>query len=353
MDPKKLKVAILYDIWEEEPPEPEPEPEPERKKKVRKKGRKKKKVEKHDREEIFEALEKLGHEPIYQVVDGRKQSLISLARCGADIIFNLTESYAGDDTMDMNLAGYLDLLGIPYTGSGPHGLYLAQDKAVSKKIIKFHGVRTPDFAHVYRGTLDHSHDIKFPLIVKPTSEDGSIGIDVGSVVGSVKELMERIHYIHEEFDSPVLIEAYIEGREIYGAVLGNENPEVLPMVELDLSRLPKGTPRIAGSEVKWEKDTEAYKVTKSAPAEDLDEKTAEKLAATALSAFRALKLRDYARIDMRLNSKGEVYVIEANPNPWLSSNSEFYMAAKKSGRSYTDMIETIVELARQRGRDNA
>ncbi len=354
MDPKRLKVAILYDIWEEDTPEPEPEPEPEKKKKVRKKGRKKKKVEKHDREEIFEALEKLGHEPIYQVVDGRKQSLISLSRCGADIIFNLTESYAGDDTMDMNLAGYLDLLGVPYTGSGPHGLYLAQDKAVSKKIIKFHGVRTPDFAHVYRGTLDHSHDIKFPLIVKPTSEDGSIGIDVGSVVGTVKELMERIHYIHEEFDSPVLIEEYIEGREIYGAVLGNnENAEVLPMVELDLSRLPKGTPRIAGSEVKWEKDTEAYKVTKSAPADDLDEKTAEKLASTAMSAFRALKLRDYARIDMRLNAKGEVYVIEANPNPWLSSNSEFYMAAKKSGRSYTDMIETIVELARQRGRDNA
>jgi len=354
MDPKRLKVAILYDIWEEDMPEPEPEPEPEKKKRVRKKGRKKKKVEKHDREEIFEALEKLGHEPIYQVVDGRKQSLISLARCGADVIFNLTESYAGDDTMDMNLAGYLDLLGVPYTGSGPHGLYLAQDKAVSKKIIKFHGVRTPDFAHVYRGTLDHSHDIKFPLIVKPTSEDGSIGIDVGSVVGTVKELMERIHYIHEEFDSPVLIEEYIEGREIYGAVLGNnENAEVLPMVELDLSRLPKGTPRIAGSEVKWEKDTEAYKVTKSAPADDLDEKMAEKLASTAMSAFRALKLRDYARIDMRLNAKGEVYVIEANPNPWLSSNSEFYMAAKKSGRSYTDMIETIVELARQRGRDNA
>src|SRR5436305_15121968 len=114
MDPKKLKVAILYDIWEEDPPEPEPEPEPEKKKKVRKNGRIKKKVEKHDREEIFEALEKLGHEPIYQVVDGRKQSLISLARCGAEVIFNLTESYAVDDTIVMTLAGYLDWLVMPY-----------------------------------------------------------------------------------------------------------------------------------------------------------------------------------------------------------------------------------------------
>src|SRR5262249_4385369 len=157
-----------------------------------------------------------------------------------------------------------------------------------------------------------------------------------------------IHYIHDEFDCPVLIEEYIEGREIYGAILGNENAETLPLIELDLSKLPKGTPRIAGSEVKWEKETEAYKLTKSAPAEDLDEKTEEKLKDTALAAFRALKLRDYARIDMRLNPKGDVYVIEANPNPWLSSGSEFFMAAKRSGRSYTDTIEEIVEAARSR-----
>src|SRR3954452_25278166 len=263
MDPKRLKVAILYDIWEEDPPEPEPEPEPEKKNKLRKKGRKKKKVEKHDREEIFEALEKLGHEPIYQVVDGRKQSLISLARCGADIVFNLTESYAGDDTMDMNIAGYMDLIGMPYTGTGPRGLFLGQDKSVAKKLFQFHEVKTPFFATSYKGMLDHSHDIEFPLIVKPCSEDGSIGIDGDSVVGSVKELMERIHYIHEEFDSPALIEEYIDGREIYAGVLGNTSPEVLPLIELDLSKLPQGTPRVACQDVKFDRETEAYKLTKS------------------------------------------------------------------------------------------
>ena len=202
-------------------------------------------------------------------------------------------------------------------------------------------MRTPDFAHVYRGTLDHSHDIKFPLIVKPTSEDGSIGIDVGSVVKSVRELMERIELIQERFGSPALIEEFIDGREIYVGVLGNGSPEALPPVELDLSKLPKGMPRIAGMEVKWEKDSEAYKVTKSAPVEDLDEETQELLGTTALNTYRILKLRDYGRIDMRLTEKGEVYVIEANPNPWLSSNSEFFMAAKKSGRSYADMIEQM------------
>jgi D-alanine-D-alanine ligase len=343
---EKLKVAVLYDVFEEEPTPPPPPPE----KAAKSKGRtpRKKKKEKHDREEIFEALTKLGHEPVYQVVDGRDQSLIALARADADVFFNLTESYAGDDTKDMNLAAYLDLLDKPYTGAGPHALYLAQDKALAKKIFAFHSIRTPFFATSYRGKLDHSHDIAFPLIVKPCSEDGSIGIDMGSVVGSVKELMERIHYIHEEFDAPALIEEYIEGREIYAAVLGNESPEVLPMVELDLSKLPEGTPKIAGKEVKWEKDTEHYRVTKSAPAEDLDEETAQRLSETALAAYQALKLRDYGRIDMRLTPKGEVYVIEANPNPWLSSGAEFHMAARKAGRSYTQLIGEIIDLARAR-----
>ena len=341
---EKLKVAVLYDVFEEEPTPPPPE----KPAKSKSRAPRKKKKEKHDREEIFEALQKLGHEAVYQVVDGRDQSLIALARSEADVIFNLTESYAGDDTKDMNIAAYLDLLDKPYTGAGPHALYLAQDKSLAKKIFAFHGIQSPFFATSYKGRVDHAHDVSFPLIVKPCSEDGSIGIDMGSVVESVKELMERIHYIHEEFDAPALIEEYIEGREIYAAVLGNENPEVLPMVELDLSKLPEGTPKIAGKEVKWEKDTEHYRVTKSAPAEDLDEKTAEKLSSTALAAYQALKLRDYGRIDMRLTPKGEVYVIEANPNPWLSSGAEFHMAARKAGRTYTQLIGEIIDLARSR-----
>ncbi len=343
MSSEKFKVAVLYDVWEET----EPAPEPASAKPVRGK-RRKKKQEKPDREEIFEALGKLGHEPFYQVLDGAEKTLIALARLDVDLVFNLTESYAGDDTMDMNIAAYLELLGCRYTGAGPHALYLAQDKALAKKIFAFHGIKTPYFATSYRGKLDHSHDISFPLIVKPTSEDGSIGIDAGSVVESIKELMERIHYIQQEFDSPALIEEYIEGREIYAAIIGNENPEVLPMVELDLSKLPKGTPKIAGKEVKWDKETEAYKMTKSAPAEDLEESTIKRLSETALAVYQALKLRDYGRVDMRLTKKGEVFVIEANPNPWLASTAEFAMAAKKAGRSYTDLIREIVDLARAR-----
>ena len=345
----KLKIALLYDLWNEDPvaaaakEDPAPAPKP------RKKGKKVKKVEKTDREEIFEALAKLGHEPSYFELDGRPTSLHSLSRCDADLIFNLTESFDGDDTKEMNVVAYVDLLGLRYTGAGPHSIFLSQDKAVAKKIFAFHGIKTPFFATSYRGRIEHAHDIAFPLIVKPSWEDGSIGIDEGSVVKNIKEMMERVQYIQDEFDSPALIEEYIEGREIYAGILGSyERAQVLPLVELDLSRLPEGTPKIATYDVKFEKNTEAYKLTKSQVAEDLDEATTKRLSDTALAAYRALKLRDYGRIDMRLAPNGDVYVIEANPNPWLASRQEFAMAAKASGRSYTELIGEIVDLAMSR-----
>jgi len=337
----KLKVAVLYDGWGEESAPPAEAAQASRKRK-----------QKEDREEIFEALEKLGHEPSYYVLDGRPQTLHGLGKCGFDLVFNLTESYQGDDTKEMNVAAYMELLGLPYTGAGPHAYFLAQDKATAKKMFAFHGIRTPFFATAYRGNIDHAHDVKFPLIVKPQLEDGSIGIDAAAVVTGVKELMERMEYVQNEFDSPALIEEYIEGREIYSAILGShEQTEVLPLVELDLSKLPDGTPKIASRDVKFETNSKAYRLTKSKIADDLDETAAEKLSATALAAYRAVKLRDYGRIDMRLTSEGEVYVIEANPNPWLSSKQEFVMAAKRSGRSYTQLIGEIVQMALERRPD--
>ena len=350
-----MKIAIVYDVWEgtEEYPgaaaEAEAaEGESPKKSAKKKKLRKKEHRPKLDREEIFGALKKLDHEPVYQEINGHDQTLLAVARSKADLLFNLTESYAGDDTKDKNLAAFFDLLDMPYTGSGPEGLFLAQDKALAKKVFNFHHISTPQFAISYKGKTDHSHDLEFPLIVKPSSEDGSIGIDAGSIVDSVKELMERIHYIHEEFDSPALLEKYIEGREIYAAVMGNNDPEALPLVELDMSKLPQGIPRIAGYEMKFEKDTEAYKKTKSVIAEDLDEETTKRLQETAIDAYKALKLRDYGRIDMRLTADDKIFVIEANPNPWLSSQAEFAMAARKSGRSYTEMVKDIVDFAMAR-----
>src|SRR5882672_6716963 len=299
-------------------------------------------------EEVAEALTKLGHEPVLYEVDGTMKSLLGLARVDCDLVFNLCESFADDDTADFKIAAYLELIGKKYTGSGTHGLMLAQDKAVAKKIFAFHGIHTPTFAKSFRGRLDFSHDLQFPVIVKPAREDGSIGIEFSAVVNSIRELMERMDWLHQHFDSPLLIEEYVEGREIYVGVLGNDKPEALPIIELDLSKLPEGTPKIAAAEVKWGKGTKAYRDTKSLFPTDLSEEMVAQLQQTAIAAYQALELRDYGRVDMRLQADGRVHVIEVNPNPWLSSRAEFAMAARKSGRTYNQLIEEIVELTSSR-----
>ncbi len=333
----KLRICIVYDAWgdneEERPTDVRP---------------KKLRIEDEDRYEITAALKKAGHDPFLFPLDGTTTNLTKLARTKADLFFNLTESFAGDDTKEMNVAAYLELLNKRYTGAGPQGLYLAQDKALAKKIFSFHGIRTPYFATVYRGRLDWADDIKFPVIVKPGLEDGSIGIRFSAVVNSIKDLMERIDTLQSEFNAPVLIEEYVEGREIYVGVLGNEDAEALPIIELDLSPVPKGTPKIAGTEVKWERGTAIFRATRPFFPGDLAEDTIEELQQTAITAFHALKLRDYGRIDIRLTEKGEANVIEVNPNPWLLSVAEFALAAEEGGVRYDELINRIVDLAMAR-----
>lgn len=337
----KLNVVVLYDRWEE-PEDAAAVPPTDKAPLTRTLD--KKEVE----DEVVEALGKLGHDATLHCLDGSIKSLNAIARLECDLVFNLAESFAGNDTADYCIAAYLELLEKKFTGCGSRGLLYCQDKAVAKKILEFHGIHTPVFARSFRGRLDFSHDLEFPVIVKPAREDGSIGIEFNAVVSSIRELMERIDWLHANFDSPVLIEEYVEGREMYVGVLGHDNPEALPVVELDLSRLPEGTPRIAGAEVKWGKGTRAYRDTKSAVAEGLPDETAALLQQTAIAVYQALELRDYARVDMRLRPDGRVAVIEANPNPWLASKAEFAMAARKSGRTYTQLVEEIVDLATAR-----
>jgi len=336
----KLHVVVLYDRWEE----PEEADAPAADKAPLTRTLDKKEVE----DEVAEALGKLEHEATLHVLNGSTKSLHALARMDCDLVFNLAESFGGNDTADYCIAAYLEMLEKRITGAGSRGLLYSQDKAVAKKILEFHGIHTPVFARSFRGRLDFSHDLEFPVIVKPAREDGSIGIEFNAVVSSIRELMERIDWLHANFDSPVLIEEYVEGREMYVGVIGNDNPAALPVIELDLSKLPEGRPRIAGAEVKWGKGTRAYRDTKSAVAEDLPEETVALLQQTAVAVFQALELRDYARIDMRLRPDGRVAVIEANPNPWLASKAEFAMAARKSGRNYTQLIEELVDLAMAR-----
>ncbi|MFQ5898343.1 MAG: ATP-grasp domain-containing protein [Candidatus Methylomirabilia bacterium] len=302
---------------------------------------------KSDVQEIAAVLRRAGHKTFSMVVDGRRECLKKLARVDADLIFNLVEAFGDDDTKEPHVAAYYDLVGLRYTGSGPRGLALAMDKALTKKVLAFHRVQTPKFATVFRGRLDWAHDIDFPVIVKPVREDGSIGIGFSALAASIKELMERIDELHADFNHPVLIEQYIEGREIYIGVIGNERPQAFPPVELDLSHLPRGTPRIAGLEVKWREGTRAYRGSRFRIPDDLPSELVAKIQEAALTSFQALQLRDYARFDFRI-TPDKAYLIEANPNPHLQSGAEFIKGARASGRTHPETVLEIVELTQAR-----
>lgn len=271
----------------------------------------------------------------------------------SDLIFNVCESLGGEGAEERRIASMLELLDKRFTGSGSLALTLAGDKSLAKKLFEFHKVSSPDFTIVAPGHTEGTRNLdKFPLIVKPIATDASIGINAKSVVGTVHELMERVFAIHEEFHTPALVEEYIDGREIYCAILGNP-PVMLTPIEWDLSKLPDNMPKIAGTEAKWEEQKNPeFKAAKEFVPEDIvaNEELMTKLRDAAIGAWRAVQIRDYARIDMRLKPDGIPYVIEVNPNPWLDKQAEFAMAARRSKPelSYGDMIEKIVELAMTR-----
>jgi D-alanine-D-alanine ligase len=281
-----------------------------------------------------------------------------LLRAGPELVFNIAESFAGRSALEAGVAGLLDLLNLPHTGSSFAGLMLAGDKSLAKKVLRFHDVSTPDFATVYRGAVDWADDIDFPVMVKPVEEDGSIGITSASVVYDLRELFDRIDALQTEFNQPVLVEKFVEGREFYVGVLGNADPHVLPVMELDFSGLPAGTPRIASWDAKWGADgsgagagaeqSAEFRGTKSVFPTDLEGDLAERLRHVAAEAFAALRLRDYARIDVRVSRDGEIYVIEVNPNCYLERTAEFASAAERDGMEYPALIKRIVELASAR-----
>ena len=300
--------------------------------------------------QIEHALGEGGHESRRVMVDKDVEPLVhDLNADRPDLVINLAESFAGKSALESNIAALLNLLDLRYTGSSPAGLLVAGDKTLSKKVLVFHGIKTPQFATVYRGMVDWAGDVSFPLIVKPPQEDASLGITNKSLVRDVKELLEKIAELQTEYQQPALAEQFVEGREFYVGVLGNVNARALPVIELDFSKFPADRPRIASWAAKWGDEGDAkgaeYEGTESVFPENLPDELRDRMQKVALEAFHALRLRDYARIDMRVTDAGEVYVIEVNPNCYLESKSEFARAAERDGLTYDALIAHIVELA--------
>ena len=310
-------------------------------------------------EQVTSALSVLGHDARrISVANDIAPVIDELRRAQPELVFNLTESFDGISSQDSSLAAMLNLLGLKYTGSSPSGLMIAGDKSLTKKVLRFHDIQTPAFTTMYRGAVDVSGNIKFPLIVKPPQEDASIGITGSSVVKDLQELFHRMDSLQAEFKGRVLLEEFVEGREFYVGVLGNMESHALPVMELDFTGFPEGVPKIASWEAKWGPEgtgegaaaeaSAEFAGTKSVFPADLDEELAERMQTAAVNAFEALRLRDYARIDFRVTSAGEIFVIEVNPNCYLERGAEFARSAEKDGISYHALIGRIVELARAR-----
>jgi D-alanine-D-alanine ligase len=296
------------------------------------------------------AIAACDHTIEFLAVEDSVEPLVSALHAAApDLVFNLAESFGGKSALESNVAALLNLLGLRYTGSSPAGLLLAGDKSLTKKVLSFHGIRTPEFATVFRGALDWAGDISFPVIVKPPQEDASLGISSKSVVHDLRELFTRIDELQSAFQQPVLVEQFVEGREFYVGVLGNANAHALPVVELDFSGLPAGVPRIASWEAKWGDDGagsgEQFAGTRSIFPVDVPPAMVERMQQAAVEAFHSLRLRDYARIDLRVTDDEKIFVIEVNPNCYLERESEFARAAAEGGFAYEALIARILELS--------
>ncbi|MEO7368239.1 MAG: ATP-grasp domain-containing protein [Gemmatimonadaceae bacterium] len=304
-------------------------------------------------DQLETALRSGQHEVRTLVVDDTVQPLVtSLNDDRPDIVFNIAESFAGKSALESNIAALMNLLDLRYTGSSPAGLILAGDKTLTKKVLTFHGILTAKFATVFRGAVDWAGQIEFPLILKPPQEDASLGITQKSIVNNVQELLGTISALQEEYQGPVLAEEFIDGREFYVGVLGNSDVKALPIMEMDFTGYPEGIPKIASWEAKWGDDGDEkgaeFEGTKSVFPTDVSDDLATRMQKVAVEAFQALRLRDYARVDLRVNSKEEIYVIEVNPNCYLERSAEFASAAAKDGTEYNALVNRIVELANAR-----
>jgi D-alanine-D-alanine ligase len=267
-----------------------------------------------------------------------------------DVVFTLLEQFHGEAIYDQNVASYLELTHTPYTGCNPRGLMLARGKDLSKTLVHYHRIPVPAFAvFPMRRKVRRPARLALPLIVKSLSEDASLGISQASVVDSDEKLAERVSFIHERIGTAAIAEQYIEGREIYVGVLGNERLEALPVWELEFGNMAEGAWPIATEKVKHDPDYQERRGILHGPAKNLSPELAARIQQMAKRIYRTLELDGYARVDFRLAADSVPYFLEANPNPEIAESQEFATAARHHGLAYPDLLHRIVALGIRRG----
>jgi D-alanine-D-alanine ligase len=300
--------------------------------------------------DVITTLEEMGHavralgiqdelNPIRQTIEEWKPT----------IVFNLIEAFDNVNLFDQNVISYLELLRVPYTGCNPRGLLLSRDKSLSKKLLAYHRIPVPDFFVFRRGRrFKLPPRLQFPAIVKSLTHESSIGISQASVVNDEEKLRKRVEFMHESVGTHAIVEQYVDGRELYVGVIGNERLQVFPVWEMQFSGMVEGDNwPIATERVKWSAKYQKRHHIMTNKAKDLPEGLEPAMGKLAKRVFRTLDLTGYARIDIRLDRSGKVYVLEANANPQIAYGEDFAESAEHAGLSYERLLERILALGLQ------
>jgi len=300
--------------------------------------------------DVVSTLRKAGHDvkPL-GVLDELKPIRDEVETWKPDVVVTLLEEFHGEAIYDQNVASLLELMRVPYTGCNPRGLMLARGKDLSKTLVHYHRIPVPAFVvFPMRRKVRRPARLQLPLIVKSLNEDGSYGISQASVVDSDEKLAERVNFIHERVGTPAIAEQYIEGREIYVGIIGNERLRVLPVWELTFGNMAEGDWPIATEKVKHDTGYQERRKILTGPAKDLSPELVTRIQGIAKRIYRTLALDGYARIDFRLAADGTPYFLEANPNPEIAESEEFAAAAKHDGIKYRELLHRILALGMQR-----
>jgi D-alanine-D-alanine ligase len=297
--------------------------------------------------DVMTGLRDLGHEVqplgLYDDLTPLRQAIQNFK---PHIVFNLLEEFRGETMLDQNVVSYLELVQVPYTGCNPRGLIIARDKALSKKILHYHRIRVPRFAVVPAGRKLRRKParLEYPLIVKSQVEQASLGIAEASLVNNDEKLAERIEFMHANVGTSLILEQYVDGRELYVGIMGNSRLQVLPVWELEMRRLRSDAPRIATRRVKWNLKFQERRGVEIGPARNLPPDVERLLVKTTKRLYRLLQLSGYARVDFRLDAEGRPYFLEANPNADIGYGEEFAEAAEAAGIDYEPLLDRILAI---------
>lgn len=298
--------------------------------------------------EVKKTLLASGHKvEVLGIHEDLKALRVAVKRYNPKIVFNLLEEFKGEAIFDQNVVSYMELLGIPYTGSNPKGLIIGRDKALSKKILSYHKIPTPKFQVFPRNNPSARLKLKdFPLIVKCLNEEASLGISQASVVQNEEKLRERVAFIHEKFRTDAIVEEFIEGQEYFVGVIGNYRLQTFPAWELRFDNVENPGKQFYSTNAKFDLKYRHRKGISTGKA-DISDDMQKNLQKLAKRAYKSLGLSGYARMDMRVTESGKAYLIEANPNPDISEFDDFAESAKAAGVSYPQLLDKILRLGRQ------